>query len=102
MKLSPSLLLTAASIGALANFAVGSTLDHAGHAQDFAVKKFVVNLAHEVPRMLDLANQTRLPVRPEYSGLGSTAGIALDVLKDLQSEWTNQFDWRREEADMNQ
>jgi len=51
--------------------------------------------------MLDLVKNTVLPEQPEYPGLGSTAGIDLDVLKQLQREWLTTFDWSREEAALN-
>lgn len=71
-------------------------LDHG-----FSLRPFVANLSGEVPRMLKLVNQTRLPDLPEYPAVASTAGIGLDVLKHLQTEWTNDFDWHREEAVIN-
>lgn len=70
-------------------------------ADTFNLKPFVINLSGGVPRMLDLVKQTRLPSQPEYSGLGPSAGIALDVLERLQTQWTDGFDWGREEAIMN-
>jgi hypothetical protein len=51
--------------------------------------------------MLELVNQTRLPDQSEYAAVPSTAGIGLNVLKHLQREWTNDFDWHREEATIN-
>ncbi len=51
--------------------------------------------------MLDLVNQTMLPDEEEYAGVGSSAGIALDTLKQLQAEWTTTFDWNQEQATLN-
>ena len=65
------------------------------------LRPFSVDLSAGVPRMLDLVKNTVLPEQPEYPGLGSTAGIDLDVLKQLQREWLTTFDWSREEAALN-
>ncbi|OIW28330.1 alpha/beta-hydrolase [Coniochaeta ligniaria NRRL 30616] len=96
---SSRLLLTQlAGLSALVSLSLAAPVEH---VDAFGLKPFVVNISKGVPRMLDLVNQTRLPDRPEYAALGSSAGIALDVLKRLQTEWTDDFDWHREETDMN-
>lgn len=51
--------------------------------------------------MLELVRGTELPDKEEYPGVGSSAGIALDVVKSLQREWTVDFDWHKEEAKLN-
>jgi hypothetical protein len=51
--------------------------------------------------MLDLVKNTKLPETSIYSGLGSSAGIDLNVLKQLQKQWATDFDWKSEEAQMN-
>lgn len=89
-KISGVCALVAVSVATVAQ------LDHG-----FSLKPFVANLSSEVPRMLELVNQTRLPDQSEYASVPSTAGIGLDVLKHLQREWTNDFDWHREEATIN-
>jgi hypothetical protein len=84
--------------GAAAAPALGAPAER---TDTLAVKPFVVDLSADVPRMLDLVRHTRLPDHPEYATVGSSAGIALDVLSRLQTEWTHDFDWRREEAALN-
>ena len=51
--------------------------------------------------MLDIINNTRLPDQPVYPGLGSSMGIDLDVLKSLKDEWLHEFDWNKEQREMN-
>ncbi|KAL1873576.1 hypothetical protein Daus18300_003943 [Diaporthe australafricana] len=51
--------------------------------------------------MLSLINQTQLPSKPEYAGLGSTFGIDLDLLRDWQTEWLTTYDWNQDEAYIN-
>ncbi|KAK0648103.1 Alpha/Beta hydrolase protein [Cercophora newfieldiana] len=65
------------------------------------VKPFKVDLSKEVPRMLKLVRDTRLPDKPEYPGLGSSLGIDLDVLKGLKDKWLRGFDWKKEEDAIN-
>ena len=67
----------------------------------FKLRPFSVNLSAGVPRMLDLVKNTILPKEPEYPGLGSSAGIDLELLSSLQKEWITDFDWSREEAALN-
>ena len=68
----------------------------------YAVQPFVVNLSQNVPHMLQLINDTKLPDKPEYPGVGSSFGIDLDVLKCLQSEWLSEFDWQKEQDSINE
>lgn len=67
----------------------------------FAPKKFTVNLSAGVPRMMDLVRETRLPSASEFSGLGNSSGIALNVLESLRTQWLEGFNWNREEAALN-
>jgi hypothetical protein len=62
---------------------------------------FKIDLSKGVPRLLNLVNQTHLPANEEYPGVGETFGIDLSVLKDLQEEWTTDFDWKTQEASLN-
>ena len=65
----------------------------------FNLRPFTLNLTSEVPHMLDLVNNTRLPDASEYPG--ASAGIPLDSLKSLRAEWLTQFDWDKEQLAMN-
>ncbi|GKT47559.1 putative epoxide hydrolase [Colletotrichum spaethianum] len=67
----------------------------------FNLRPFKIDLAKGVPRMLDLVRDTRLPEKPQYPGVGSNWGIDLDVLKSLQKQWLEKFDWKKEEKSMN-
>ncbi|KAI1127677.1 alpha/beta-hydrolase [Nemania abortiva] len=64
-----------------------------------AIKPFTINLCSS--RMLELADQAQLPVDEEYSGLGGSLGIDLDVLKSLKDQWTTSFSWAAEQAALN-
>ncbi|KAK3368428.1 Alpha/Beta hydrolase protein [Podospora didyma] len=65
------------------------------------VKPFKINLSSEVPRMLKLIKENKLPDKPEYPGVGSSFGIDLDVLKDLKKQWLDDFDWKKEQDAIN-
>lgn len=82
---------------ASASIVLGNGLVH----NDFAPKKFTVNLSAGVPRMMDLVRETRLPSNSEFSGLGNSSGIALDVLENLRTQWLEDFNWGHEEAALN-
>ncbi|KAH7413866.1 Alpha/Beta hydrolase protein [Phaeosphaeria sp. MPI-PUGE-AT-0046c] len=62
---------------------------------------FEVDLSNEVPRMLDLIDNTRLPEKPEYPGVGNSYGIDLDVLKSLQKEWLYEYSWQKDQSYIN-
>jgi hypothetical protein len=65
------------------------------------IQPFKVDLTKDVPRLLELVNQTQLPEHEEYPGVGASFGIDLSVLKGLQQEWSTSFDWEKEEASIN-
>ncbi|KAF8144266.1 Alpha/Beta hydrolase protein [Mycena galopus ATCC 62051] len=68
----------------------------------FNVKPFTVSLTNEVARMNALVTNTRLPATPLYPNVGFDKGIELDYLRELQSEWVGSFDWKLQEAELNQ
>ena len=70
-------------------------------ASQYAVSPFQVDLAADVPRMLDLVRNTRLPDKPEYEGLGDSFGMDLIVLKSLRDEWLYSYDWNKDQAYIN-
>jgi hypothetical protein len=65
------------------------------------VLPFRVDLESEVPRMLDLVKNTRLPEKPEYPGLGSSFGMDLSDLKRFQDEWLHGYSWAKDQAYIN-
>lgn len=65
------------------------------------VEPFEIDLSGNVARMVDLVKNTKLPDTSVYSSLGASAGIDLNVLKQLQKEWVDDFDWKSEEEEMN-
>ncbi|KAJ4315845.1 hypothetical protein N0V84_008179 [Fusarium piperis] len=71
------------------------------HTGRCLIEPFKVDLSKNVPRMLESVKNTKLPHKSAYSGLGASAGIDLGVLKELQREWIEDFEWRTEEKDMN-
>lgn len=82
---------------ASASIVLGNGLVHKG----FSPQKFTVDLSAGVPRMMDLVRETRLPSSSEFSGLGNSSGIALDVLESLRTQWLENFNWDHEEAALN-
>lgn len=98
MLSSHALTLKLAGLGALISVSLGAPVEHANH---FDLKPFSINLSKGVPRMLEFIKETKLPDKEEYPGVGSSAGIGLDVVKSLQREWTVDFDWHKEEANLN-
>lgn len=67
---------------------------------DFNLRSFIVDLKG-VERLRNLARNTFLPDEREYPGLGDTAGIDLDILKDLRHQWVTDYDWQEEQRYIN-
>lgn len=70
-------------------------------ASRYVINPFQVDLAADVPRMLELVRNTRLPDKPEYEGLGDSFGLDLSVLKSLRDEWLSSYDWNKDQAYIN-
>ncbi|KAF7340147.1 Epoxide hydrolase domain protein [Mycena venus] len=68
----------------------------------FDVQPFRVDLGHEVAHMKALVQNTRLPDKPLYPEASIEFGMELDVLRDLQTKWLNDYDWAKQEATLNE
>lgn len=69
--------------------------------ENYHLRPFHIDLSRNVPRMIELVRDYRLPDKPEYPGVGSSMGIDLDVLKSLRKQWLSDFDWKTEQANLN-
>lgn len=92
-------IICLAVLGAALAKAAPSSLSTRGHSTPVP---FTINTSCDVPRMLRQVADARIPSQPEYLGLGSAAGMDLDVLKELRHQWTTTFDWNKEQTKMNQ
>ncbi|KAF8598944.1 alpha/beta-hydrolase [Ceratobasidium sp. AG-I] len=61
----------------------------------YNVRPFRIDLSSRVPHMNDVISRTKLPSHSYGPGIG------LAWLKDRQSEWLKDFNWKQEEAAMN-
>jgi hypothetical protein len=93
------MIITLASLLGAANSLALRSTENKADTGGFDLQPFTINLCSEVPRMLQLIKHTNLPDAPEYPG--ASAGITLDTLKSLQSEWISQFDWNKEQQGLN-
>ncbi|KAJ7133612.1 Alpha/Beta hydrolase protein [Mycena epipterygia] len=73
----------------------------AADATSFHVKPFSINLGSEIPRLRSLVENTRLPAKALYPDTGVDMGIDLDVLRELRTDWLDNFDWGTQEAELN-
>lgn len=87
-------------LGALLAAAAAKSLPPS-RADNFHLRPFHINLSYNVPRMIELVRNYRLPDKPEYPGVGSSMGIDLDVLKSLRKQWLSNFDWKKEQDILN-
>ncbi|KAJ6573954.1 Alpha/Beta hydrolase protein [Mycena vulgaris] len=92
MVLRPLLLLAAAFVLPAAS----------ADTTNFNVQPSRVDLAHELAHLKLLVQNTRLPNNTLYPGAGIEYGIELDFLRDLQKEWLDEFDWLKQEAELNE
>lgn len=92
-SLNASYFLTAALVALL-------NTSHCFAADKFNLQSFSVDLSNGVDRLNALVKSARLPSKPLYP-VGQEKGIELDVLRDLRSEWVENFDWEAQQAEMN-
>ncbi|USW48954.1 Putative epoxide hydrolase, alpha/Beta hydrolase [Septoria linicola] len=67
----------------------------------YGLRPYQVDLKDGSTRMLDLVRNYHLPEKPVYAGVGSTAGLDLDLLESLKQQWTEQYDWEEDQDYMN-
>ncbi|KAJ7054186.1 Alpha/Beta hydrolase protein [Mycena amicta] len=67
-----------------------------------ALSPFTVNLTRNVPHLQLLLQHTHLPTHTLYPDAGIDLGIQLDFLSALRDEWTNEYDWKQQEASLNE
>ncbi|KAL3459479.1 alpha/beta-hydrolase [Aspergillus heterothallicus] len=72
---------------------------HTGN--DYHLKPFHINLSSKVPRMLAQIHGTELPEQPLYINEGTAKGISLSDLKSFRHEWLTDFDWNKEQHELN-
>ncbi|KAJ6569565.1 Alpha/Beta hydrolase protein [Mycena capillaripes] len=68
----------------------------------FNVQPFRINLAHEVAHMRALVQNTRLPDKTLYPAVGIDLGIELDFLRDLRTQWLEDYNWTKQEVALNE
>ncbi|KAJ6626906.1 Alpha/Beta hydrolase protein [Mycena sp. CBHHK59/15] len=68
----------------------------------FDVQPFRIDLMKAIPHLNALVEHTRLPEKALYPRAGIDFGIQLDFLRDLQTEWLNEYSWAKQEAGLNQ
>ncbi|KAF2730317.1 alpha/beta-hydrolase [Polyplosphaeria fusca] len=66
----------------------------------FNLQTFKIDLAHDVHRMLRQVNET--DVSNTFHFADSSAGITLEQLQSLRSQWLSDFDWNKEQAALNE
>ncbi|KAJ6573944.1 Alpha/Beta hydrolase protein [Mycena vulgaris] len=66
------------------------------------MQPFRVDLVQELAHLKLLVQNTRLPNNTLYPAAGIDFGIELDFLRDLQREWVDEFDWLKQEAELNE
>jgi hypothetical protein len=69
--------------------------------KDFDLKPFKIDLTGEIPRLRSLVNNTRLPDKALDPDAGQEKGIELDFLRELQSDWLTNFDWKVQQTELN-
>ncbi|KAF5011271.1 hypothetical protein FDECE_2624 [Fusarium decemcellulare] len=67
----------------------------------FSLRPMKVDIGSGARHMKELISNTRLPDEPLYPGLGFTKGLDLNQLREWKDAWLNDFDWRKEEEELN-
>ena len=75
---------------------------HSSNVYDkYNLRPFKIDLTRNVPHMLEKIRHTKIPDNAQYAGIGSTAGIDLETLKELRNQWLTDFNWETEQASLN-
>jgi epoxide hydrolase len=70
-------------------------------AEDTAIKPFRIDVSDgELDDLRDRLARTRWP--DELPGVGWSYGVALDYVKEMAEYWRTSFDWRKQEARLNE
>lgn len=80
---------------------IGALLFLATTAMSYSVRPFSIDLSKNVPRMLSLVENARLPTKPEYPG-ASNVGIELNYLKSLKDLWVGSWSWEKAQSEFNE
>lgn len=68
----------------------------------YGVRTFEINLDADVPRMLDLVRESRIPDPAGYPSLKADAGLDVKVLARLRTQWLHSYNWTEEQDRMNE
>ncbi|KAF7367435.1 Epoxide hydrolase domain protein [Mycena sanguinolenta] len=68
------------------------------------VQPFKIDLSSGLPHLQALIQHTNIPTEAEalYPEAGLEFGMTLDLLRDLKTQWSDDFDWAQQEAELNQ
>lgn len=71
------------------------------------ISPFKIDLSRRVPHMVDMINRTQLPssdleVAVNSRNDSTSTGISLSKLESLRSQWLHDFDWEKEQLELNQ
>ncbi|KAF3067833.1 putative epoxide hydrolase [Trichoderma lentiforme] len=70
------------------------------------ISPFKIDLSHRVPHMVDMIKRTQLPssdldVAVNSRNDSTNTGISLSKLESLRSQWLHDFDWEKEQLELN-
>lgn len=71
------------------------------------ITPFKIDLSHRIPHMIDMVKKTQLPSQDLETAVDSrndttSTGISLDKIESLRSQWLHNFDWEKEQLELNQ
>ncbi|KAM6476698.1 Alpha/Beta hydrolase protein [Trichoderma sp. SZMC 28011] len=71
------------------------------------ISPFKIDLSRRVPHMIDMIKRTQLPSNELEAAVNSrndstNTGISLSKLESLRSQWLHDFDWEKEQLELNQ
>ena len=73
----------------------------ATHPSDTTIRPFQIDIPQaDLDDLRDRLHRTRWP--DELPGVGWTRGVPLGYLKELAAYWADGYDWRKQEARLNE
>ncbi|KAJ7678529.1 Alpha/Beta hydrolase protein [Mycena rosella] len=81
--------------------ALFATLGDAARNDGFDLRPFKIDLNSKIPRLKSLLQNTRIPEKDLYLGVGPGYGVEVETLRALKDEWSGNYSWAAEQEKLN-
>ncbi|UKZ55950.1 hypothetical protein TrVGV298_009774 [Trichoderma virens] len=81
-------------------------LGEGARTKELRISPFKIDLSHRIPHMIDLLKRTQLPsndleIAVDSRNVTTSTGTSLSKIESLRSQWLHNFDWEKEQLELN-